>query len=290
MTDILHGLGAWYNGDGSLDTDVAAEVARAQAARLNYLVIKYGNPLVEQAFSAGGIMWGTERFVYANDPAGEATMLANAVDAGARFAVINAESGGGFGPDQASGDAMTALIDAFRARHADTPLYACIDTRGPRTSDPYEQVMRARCDGWMPMCYSLQFYPTRPAGYVHSGIGDALAPTTPGLGIAIHPVLQAYGGIGANDLLQEVREAAPYGLGSISFYTIGHATDDEWQQVVNLRHIIDMGASASNTLANVSAAFYRVGESIARGLPASSIHPQDRNIVKYIAALLPPGA
>jgi hypothetical protein len=291
MTDILSGLGSWWNGLGPIDNDLPREVERAKAAALDYVVIKYGHPDVEQAFSGAGIRWGTERFVYANDPVGEATMLANAVDAGAAFAVINAEDGGGFDASQAAGDAATALIDAFRARHADTPLYACIDTRGVRQTSPYEQVLLTRCDGLMPMVYPLDFYPSRPADYVHTGVSDALAPLlgtfVGGHVVKQHPVLQAYGGIGGNDILEEVRQAAPYAPASLSFYTIGHATDDEWQQVVNLRRLVQARqAQGYQTLIAVAAAFARVGQAIAAGQSSASIAKADRDIVKYIAVLL----
>ena len=293
MTDILSGIGAWWNGNGPIDHDLFAVVHRAQQAQLDYVVVKYGHPDVEQAFTAGGIRWGTERFVYANDPAGEATMLANAVDAGAAFAVINAEGGGGFDDSQSAGDAMTALIDAFRARHADTPLYASIDTRGGRLTSPYQQVAIKRCDGLMPMVYPLAFYEHRPAGYVRSAVGDALAPIIGAApaSIRVHPTLQAYPNensgesMGGNDILDEIRQAAQYGPASLSFYTIGHATDDEWQQVVNLRRLMQM-ATPVMTVDTVGAAFERVGAEIRAGATASSIRPGDRDIVKFIAALL----
>ena len=292
MTDILSGIGAWWNGNGPIDHDLFAVVHRAQQAQLDYVVVKYGHPDVEQAFAAGGIRWGTERFVYANDAAGEAAMLANAVDAGAAFAVINAEGGGGFDDSQDAGHAMDELIAMFKGRHPDTPLYASIDTRGGRLGSPYQQVAIARCDGLMPMIYPLAFYEHRPAGYVHSAVGDSLSPIyAAGPIIPIHPTLQAYPNessgesMGGNDVLEEIRQAAGYTVRSLSFYTIGHATDDEWQQIVNLRRLMQM-ATPVMTVDTVGAAFERVGAEIRAGATASSIRPGDRDIVKFIAALL----
>lgn len=68
----------------------AAEVARrARLARLDALIIKYGDPAFERAISAEGLAWGTERFTYAHQAALEGRRLADAVDAGAAFAVGN---------------------------------------------------------------------------------------------------------------------------------------------------------------------------------------------------------
>lgn len=291
--DILTGLGSWWNGYGALDGDLPREVARAQEAKLDYIAITYGRPDVERAFAQGGIPWGTVRFVYANNPDGEANMLADAVDAGATFAVINAEEGGGFDASPAAGGAVTQLITSFRARHAATPLYAAIDTRGGRLSWPYEVALVAGCDALLPMVYPLAFDPAQSPGFIAAGVADALA-LAANSGRPLHPILQAYPegdrSLGPNGVLEEVRVAGSpqYQARSMSFYTVGHATDAEWQAVVDLRHLIDMGATL-NQMLQVGAAFIRVGDAIQSGQAAASIAPHDRDVVRYIAALLPPG-
>jgi len=68
-------------------------------------------------------------------------------------------------------------------------------------------------------------------------------------------------------VLEEIRRAAVYTVRSLSFYTIGHATDDEWQQVVNLRRLMRM-SQPQQTLAAVGAAFSRVGQAITAGRSA----------------------
>ena len=283
--DILKGIGAWWNGFGALDGDLVAETARASAASLDYVVVKYGNPAAEQAFSAAGLLRGSERFVSAASPAAEAGMLSDAVDAGAAFAVINAEEGGGFDAGGAAGNAMAGIIDAFRARHAGTPLYAALDTRGARTSYPYQQVALARCDAVMPMVYPAAFYPAQPSGYVHQAVADALAPLA-GQRLPLHPIIQTYGGIGAAAVLQEIQEVGAYQVRSFSAYTIGHATDAEWQQIVNVRRLQQaLAAQAARQAA--SAAFARVAQDIADGMAAAQIPAADRAIVRFIAALLP---
>ena len=83
-----------------ITTDPPDEVVRrARLALVDALIIKYGDPAFERAISAAGLEWGVERFAYAAQPEREADMLADAVDAGARFAVANCEpnDGGGLG-------------------------------------------------------------------------------------------------------------------------------------------------------------------------------------------------
>lgn len=96
---------------------------RARRAKLDGLIVKYGDPAFERAISAGGVTWGVERFAYARDAAREGTRLADAVDVGAAFAVANCEpnDGGGWGEPGAD-RAVRTLIDTFRARHGSVPL------------------------------------------------------------------------------------------------------------------------------------------------------------------------
>src|SRR4030042_1846151 len=95
---LLEGRWAWWNQNHATSFDLSRMVQRAKDARLAGTVIKYGYPHVEAAFTAAGIPWAVERYVYIGNPDGEGQKLANAVNAGAVAAVINAEEGeGGWG-------------------------------------------------------------------------------------------------------------------------------------------------------------------------------------------------
>jgi hypothetical protein len=210
----------------------AAEVLRrARIARLDALVIKYGDPPFERAITAAGMKWGVERFAYASQAVREANMLADAVDAGASFAVANCEpnDGGGWGDASAAG-AVRALIDGFRGRHAFTPLYICADLRRGRSLDaPFvREAARAGSrgiDGWMPMVYPKAFRQTVGASF------DAAYPGATYLGLPCAPVIQTYDAIGADAVAEQVAEAKRRGGTSLSIYVVETASDDELRAV-----------------------------------------------------------
>ena len=128
-------LGWCHN--GYYDLPATEVVRRARLARADALVIKYGDPAFEREIAAAGLRWGTERFAYAGQAAAEGAMLADAVDAGASFAVANCEPNDGGGWDVSDGavEAIRALVATFRARHRDVPLYVCADLRRGRSLD-----------------------------------------------------------------------------------------------------------------------------------------------------------
>jgi hypothetical protein len=235
------GIWAWHNQYNTLP--LAKCVERAQRAKLEGVIVKYGLPEAEKAYAAAGIRWATERFAYADSPISEGNKLADAVDAGACFAVINAEEGGGWGPATATGPAMERLIDTFRIRHSGAPLYASIDTRGDRLSHPYQQVMLERCNGIMPMIYPGAFRPSQPGGYIEEGIADCLW-NKDFRHLPVFPTLQSYSweypkgsgqihAMGPFGISRQAELLKVYGglIQGFQFYTIHHATDAEWEEV-----------------------------------------------------------
>lgn len=233
------GIGAWHNQYNNRSLTECVE--RAQRARLDFVIMKYGYPVYERAYQEAGIPWATERFVYADQPENEGGMLADAVDAGACFAVINAEEGGGWEVAENGAAKMAWVIHTFRLRHPEVPLYACLDTRGDRLSHPYQQMALERCDGIMPMIYPGAFYRHQPGGYIAQAFDDALAGKDFG-DQRVYPVLQSYGWdyppgqsrtMGANGITVQDALAGVYP--GHSFYTLHHATDAEWDAVCALK-------------------------------------------------------
>ena len=215
-------LGWCHNGYHTLP---AAEVARrARLAGLDALIIKYGDPAFEGAVAASGIDWGVERFAYAHQPEREAKMLADAVDAGASFAVANCEpnDGGGWERPEAA-RAIRTLIDAFRRRHPHVPLWICADLRRGRSLDtPFVREAASRgIDGWMPMVYPQAFGQTVTAAF------DAAYPGASYLGLPCAPVIQSYDRVGAGMLLEQAYEASRRGAPSLSVYVVETATERE---------------------------------------------------------------
>jgi len=223
-------LGWCHN--GYHDLPASDVLRRARLARLEALVIKYGDPGFERAVAAGGVRWGVERFAYAGQPLRETGMLADAVDAGASFAVANCEpnDGGGWDAPHAPA-AIRALIDSFRERHPRIPLWICADLRRGRSLDaPFvREASRpdapARISGWMPMVYPKAFGQSAAAAF------DAAYPGPTYRGLPCHPVLQTYDGVGAAAVAEQFAEARRRGAESASIYVVETATDAELRAV-----------------------------------------------------------
>ena len=229
---ILEGKWAWWNQYGDLSFDMAVCTTRAKSAGLRGIVIKFGYPLVERAFTEAAIPWATERYARYVNPEGEATMLADAVAAGAVAAVINAEEGGdevsgGHWERDWDGSHMRRLIGAFRARHPAVELYASVDTRSNRLQQPYQIAFRDHITAWLPMIYPLAFRAARPAGFVARAFADCLDGKD-FYGLPVLPTIQTYDGIGPQALAEQLAEVKGRGLTGYQAYTIGHATDAEW--------------------------------------------------------------
>ena len=211
----------------------AAEVLRrTRLARLDALVIKYGDPEFERQIATAGVPWGVERFAYASQAAREGKMLADAVDAGAAFAVANCEpNDGGEWADPGAAAAIRALIAAFRDRHARTPLYVCADLRRGRSLDaPFvREAARGGIDGWMPMVYPKAFGQSVPAAF------DAAYPGPSYLGLPCAPVIQTYDAVGPLAVLQQVAEARRRGAAALSIYVVETASDEELRAVATAR-------------------------------------------------------
>lgn len=225
---------------------------RARLARLDALIIKYGDPGFERAISAAGIEWGVERFAYAAQARREGNMLADAVDAGARFAVANCEpnAGGGWGDAGADG-AVRSLIDAFRRRHASVPLYICADLRRGRSRDSafVREAARGGVDGWMPMVYPKAFgQPVRHAF-------DAAFPGASYLGLPCMPVIQVYDAVGPALVREQIAEARARGATALSVYVVETASDDELRAVAAAKDSAPTSASDAAMLNAVALAY-----------------------------------
>lgn len=219
-------LGWCHNGYHMLP---AAEVARrARLAKLDALIIKYGDAAFERAIAAEGIQWGVERFAYADQAKREGEMLADAVDAGAAFAVANCEpnDGGGWERPMAT-VSIRALIDVFRRRHPRAPLWICADLRAGRSRGaPFVRAAaKAGIDGWMPMVYPKAFSQPVKAAF------DAAYPGDSYLGLACAPVLQAYDSVGPGAVLEQVFEAKRRRAPALSIYVVETASEAELEAV-----------------------------------------------------------
>lgn len=214
------GRWAWWNEYGS--ASIPTCVHRAREARLRGVIVKWGYHEARAAFERAGIPWATERYVYPDQPEIEARRLAEDIERGARFAVINAEvEWEPLGPEP-----MRRLIGEFRRVQPDAELYASVDTRGGRTALPYQRVLAEHIAGWMPMVYPKAF--GQP---VHEALAASLTPLG-ATGPPALPTIQTYDNIGANAVREQMAELRSRGLPGYQVYTIAHATDAEWAAVV----------------------------------------------------------
>lgn len=223
------GRGAWWNHYAPLGGQPLVD--RVHQARLDFMIIKAGYIAPEQTLTQAGIRWGTERYAYPSQPDLEAQYLCNAVRRGAEFIVINAET-----EWQNWGDAAVApmerLIAEIRRQVGDIELYASVDTRGGRMDMPYQRVLAAAITGWMPMIYPEEFYPDpfTPSSHVPQAFTDSFNAAGGRFdGLPVLPTIQTARGIGAEAVVLEIAECDRRGLRGYQAYTIGHATDQEWQ-------------------------------------------------------------
>ena len=214
---------AWSH-NGYHDLPAGEVLRRVRVAGVHGLIVKYGDPAFERAVAAAGVPYGVERFAYARQAEREGAMLADAADAGAAFAVANCEpnDGGGWG-DAGADDAVRRLIDAFRRRRPQTPLWICADLRRGRSLDaPFvREAARGGVNGWMPMVYPKAF------GVDVASAFDTAYPGATYLGLPCVPVVQTYDGVGAESVRAQVAEARRRGATALSAYVIETATDDE---------------------------------------------------------------
>ncbi len=219
------GKGAWWNQYSN--RAVPDCIARAKDSDIQFVIVKADYPSVVDQFLEAGIRVGIENYTKPDNPEREGEDLARGIARGGDFAVINAEKeweSKGTGP-------MQRLIGAFRNRQPDTELYASTDTRGGRIGLPYQQVLGEYISGWMPMIYPLAFRSYRPAGYIATAFADCLDRGQDFQGKPVLPTLQTYDRIGAEAVKEMIAEVKRRGLQGYQAYTIGHATDSEWQVI-----------------------------------------------------------
>ncbi len=237
--------------NGYFTVPVGEVVRRARGARLDALIIKYGDPQFELGIAAAGVRWGVERFVYASQAEHEGARLADAVDAGAEFAVANCEpnDGGGWG-DEGAAAAIRALIDTFRSRHPGRALYVCADLRGGRSlGAPFvREAARGGVTGWMPMVYPKAFGQTVTEAF------DAAYPGAAYLGLPCMPVLQTYDDVGAPAVAEQLAEAKRRGAEAASLYVVEAATEAELEAVAWAK---DGAPADAETLRAIALAYVR---------------------------------
>jgi len=212
---------AWWNQYGQVPVDQC--VRRAREADMG-VILKWGFWDAFNAFKRAGVPLGIERYAYWTQPEYEAELLDDGIDAGAEFAVINAETAW----EMVGPEPMERLLHRFRQLQPEAEIYGSVDTRGNRPNLPYQQVLAREIAGWLPMIYPKAFYPGQEFRYIHQAFIDALYGVDFG-GVPVMPTIQGYDGIGSNAVREQVEEVQRRGLAGCQLYTIGHATDAEWE-------------------------------------------------------------
>ncbi len=222
------GKWAWFNQYGS--QDVSLIVRRAK--QVDGVIVKATLWPMFNALKAAGVRLGVERYTYPVQPLLEARLLSDGIDQGAEFAVINAEVEW----EQAGvqgGTAMETLIAEFQRLQPGVELYASTDTRRGRTAYPFQKVLGQHITAWMPMIYPKAFYPGQEAGYVGRSFYDSVGSDQDFQGKPVLPTIQTYNNIGAPAVERQVEEVrSSDDLLGVSAYTMGHATDREWEAFV----------------------------------------------------------
>jgi len=213
--------------------------------QVDYVIIKYGMKPYEVTASEEGIPWLGERMaesgVGSQDGPAHAIQYANelanqVLQPGCIGGVINLEeSDGGWHLDP-DGSGTRLLIETFRSRVPNKPLFAALDTRANRPNSPYQRVCADLCDGVMPMVYPGSFQlPARIS------LDAALTPLAlwRWSGKDVLPAYQTYVTDFPCDVDDEVLNLnILYAQGKIqgaSAYTLGHATDSQWLSSLNFK-------------------------------------------------------
>ena len=205
----------------------ALDIMIARANQVEGVIIKWGMLERRRALEAAGVLWAVEAYVYPDQAAlwvwGE--RLAGWVNEGAQFVVINAEVEW----EQTDRQPMIDLISAIRlhSHNAHIELYASVDTRGGRTGLPYQRVLADNCAGWMPMIYPIAFQQSVDRAFI-----SCLDSGQQFNGLPIFPTIQTYDQVGPIPVDLELQEVARRGLPGCQAYTIGHATEGEWETFV----------------------------------------------------------
>lgn len=262
----LAGRWAWTNQYGGMPVERIIE--RAKAAKLDGLVLKVFDPDFEAravACRANGIPFAVENYVYPSRAAQHGEWLAQAAqEQGAVAIVINAEVEWETG----TGESMITLINSIRSRLPDMELYASVDTRGNRTVLPYQAVLATHCTAIMPMIYPGAFRPYQPAGYIERAFDDCLRAFQYKNSPMVIPTLQVYSWknhdetfvryIGGDGISQMVDLSKAWGYSNFNFYTIEHATDEEWAEVIALAPAITPTQPRTVTDADLDKIWYAI--------------------------------
>lgn len=219
------GFWSWWNHFGNVPLETCVD----RAKRLNGgVIVKWGFWDAFNAFKQAGVPVAIERYVYPTQPLLEASRLADGINRGAEFAVINAEVEWETQPARP----MEELIARFRSFHPDIELYAAVDTRGTRTSLPYQRVLGQHIAAWMSMVYPRAFRPHMPAHMVSAAFRDCFDMGQNFYGKPHVPIIQTYDRIGAAAVVEQLDQVARRGFPGVSAYTVCHALAQEWSAFV----------------------------------------------------------
>ena len=277
------GFWTWWNQFSPLP--FAACVDRAK--KCDGVIMKANYWTQFDAFKAAGAPVAVERYVYPAQPLQEARYLAEGIQRGARFAVVNAEvEWDNLG--SASGAPMKQLLDELERLAPGVQVYASVDTRGGRTLSPHQRELIGRCAGVMPMIYPKAFRPAEPPGFVAAAFRDCLDSGQDFQGKPVLPTIQAYDQIGAEDVRAQFKESDRRGFLGCNLYTVGHASLDEWAAFARLvdEEKADMGLLEENAALksrhDFAAMIAELAEANARGqrLPRATIDQ-----IMYVLAL-----
>lgn len=229
MFDLRGKKGAWLNNYALPDDATFSE----RASQIDYVIIKYGLAEYEKLASEAGVPWLAEIYPYRPTAQQDGVKLAQqAAQPGCVGAVVNMESGTGPGVanwETDNGSDTQLFTDTFKVHAPGVPLYACIDTRGNRGAFEYQVRLAKACDGVMPMWYPKTFKQS-PADAL-----KAVLPTPVRSQWAGKPIIvaaQTYDAIGADAVREQIRVARWCKLDGITAYTLGHASQPEWDAFV----------------------------------------------------------
>ena len=212
------GRWAWVN----QYANIGANKLSRRSKQVSGIIIKYGLSDKRDTIQSAGVPWAVEHYCYPSTTSRQGIELAQWYDAGAEFVVINAEIEWAVEPAQK----MRDLINTIRSHSSrgNVPLFASVDTRGVRTTQPYQEVLSGEIVGWMPMIYPKAFGQSPQDAFRASlGTGQRFA------GKPVYPTIQTYDNIGAVPVVKQNVETAARDLPGNQAYTISHATDEEWE-------------------------------------------------------------
>jgi hypothetical protein len=212
------GYGAWWNEYGDVPLSKCVERSR-QLGPQGFVIVKWGYWNEFDAFVRAGTRVGVERYVYPHEARAEADHLAEGIQRGAEFAVINAEAEW---ENAAGGTAIAALVTRLQKQCPGVEMYASVDTRGNRFDMAFQRELATCVTGWMPEIYPEAFQQSVSAAF------NASLAAKDFQGKAVLPTIQTYAGVGPQMVADQIAETKHRSFMGCQAYTIAHATDDEW--------------------------------------------------------------